>query len=298
MKIEKVLRKVSIDNCEKIGEGFFSNIYRIDSETIVKVYKVPDSLDMIKREIDISRKAYVMGIPTAIPYDIVKVDNLYGAVFELLNSNSFSSLIYNDKDLNAFAKKSVEILKIIHKKEINQGELPSRKKTIVNILKECEKYFSKETFEKLNALLETIPNTNTLLHCDFHIKNIMMQNDNLLLIDMDSLSIGHPIFEFASMYATYEGFACVDKHNTEKFLGLPLNTTNKLFNKTLEYYYEGKNVEELENIKLKLSIISFIQILSLRSKYTDDKCNTQKQEIEFCKNYLTDNAEKLETLIY
>ena len=298
MQIEKAFRKISIEGCEKIGEGFFGNIYRIDPDTIVKVYKVPDSLELIKRETELARKAFVMGIPTAIPYDIVKVGDLYGAVFELLNAKSIVNLINNDKDLDIFAKKSADILKAMHKKEVDDGELPSRKECEINLLKECEKSFSKETFEKLLKLLETIPETNTMLHCDFHVKNIMMQNDDLLLIDMDNLSVGHPIFEFASIYATYEGFSCIDKHNTDKFLGMPLEVTTKLFDKMFRYYYDDKSDEELEDIKAKLSIISYLQILWLRSKYIDNSSNTEKEEIEFCRRYLTENAEKLDTLCY
>ena len=298
MEIEKAMRQISIEGCEKIGEGFFGNIYRIDPETIVKVYKVSGKLDMVKRERELSRKAFVMGIPTAIPYDIVKVGDLYGAVFELLDAKPLVKLINSDEDLDNFAKKNAEILKIMHSKEIGEGELPSRKQTIIGLLNECEKFFTKETFEKLHSLLESIPERNTLLHCDFHIKNIMMQNDDLLLIDMETLSTGHPIFEFGAIFATYNAYACVDKQNTDKFIGMPVEVTTKLFNKILKYYYDDKNDEELEDIKLKLSIISYLQVLSLRSKYIDNRNKFQKEEIEFCKNYLTETAEKLDTLKY
>lgn len=298
MEVEKKIREISIDNCEKIGEGFYGNIYKIDSETVVKVFKIPDSINLIKRERELARKAFVMGIPTAIAYDIVKVGDLYGAVFELLNAKSLATLINSEEEIDKFAKDSANILKNIHQKKIDDKEIPSRKAYFINLLKVCENFLNKDTFDKLLALLETIPETNTLLHCDFHVKNIMMQGDELLLIDMDSLSVGHPIFEFAAMYATYYGFSCVDKHNTDKFLGLPSSSTNKLFDKTFGYYYNDKSQEELENIKLKLSVISYIFILNLRTRYFDNACDTQKEEIEFCKNYLTDIVKKLNTLKY
>ena len=298
MEVEKALRKISIENSEKIGEGFYGNIYRIDNETIVKVYKIPDSLDMIKREIGLAKKAFIMGIPTAIPYDIVKVGELYGAVFELLNAKMIANLINSEEDLEDFAKKSSDILKNMHKKEVEAGELPSRKNVVIQLLRDCEKFFTQEVFNKLLLLLETIPEPNTLLHCDFHVKNIMAQNDELLLIDMDTLSTGHPIFEFGAMYASYEGFACIDKQNTDKFLGMPLEVTTKLFDKTLRYYYNDKTNEELEDIKLKLSVISYIQILKIRSTFEDSVSDTQKEEIEFCRNYLTNIANKLDTLNY
>ena len=298
MEIDKAYRKISIDNCEKIGEGFFGNIYKIDSETIVKVYKVPDVLDMIKRERDLAKKAFVLGIPTAIPYDIVKVGDLYGTVFELLNAKSVVDLINSEEDLDLFSKKSAEILKNMHQREIKKGELPSRKETIIKLLEECKSHFTDDVYKKLLFLLNTIPETNTILHCDFHVKNIMMQEDELLLIDMDTLSVGHPIFDFGAMYATYEGYSSVDKDNAKKFLGMPLSVTTKLFDKIISYYYDDKTSEELDNIKQKLSVISYIQILNLRSKFNDSNCISREEDIEFSKNYLTDISSKLDTLNY
>ena len=298
MEVEKALREISVDGCEKIGEGFFGIIYRIDPETIVKVYKVKESLDMIKREINLAKKAFVMGIPTAIPYDIVKVGDMYGAVFELLNAKSLVKLINNEDDLDMFAKNCASILKEIHSKEMKEGELPSRKQTVFQTLEDCRGQLPEETFNKIHDLIDSIPESNHLLHCDFHVKNIMMQNDELLLIDMDTLSVGNPIFEFASMYSTYVGYSCIDKENTDKFLGLPLSVTSKLFDKILRYYYTDKTEEQLEDIVAKVSIITYLQVLRLRTKYTDKICLYPEKEREFCKKYLEENSKKFDTLCY
>ena len=297
MDVEKALRTISIDNCEKIGEGFYGNIYRINEDTIVKVYKIPNSIDKIKKEIDLAKRAFVLGIPTAIPYDIVKVGDLNGAVFELLNAKSFVDLMDSKEELENFIKKSADILKDMHQKEIEEGLLPSRKKIVIDLLKDCESCFSKEIYDKLLHLLETIPERNTLLHCDFQIKNLMLQNDEILLIDMDTLSVGHPIFEFGSIYATYYAYPCIDKHNTDKFLGIPLETAHTIFDNIFNDYYQDKTEEEKEEIILKISTISYIQVLRLRYTYNDHSTITE-QEIEFCKKYLTDIANKLDTLKY
>lgn len=298
MEVEKALRKISIDGCEKIGEGFFGIIYRLDPETIVKVYKVKESLEMIQREISLAKKAFVMGIPTAIPYDIVKVGDTYGAVFELLNAKSLVKLINNEDDLDNFAKNCTNILKDMHSKEIKEGELPSRKQTVLKTLEDCKKELSEDTYSKLKKLLEAIPESNHLLHCDFHVKNIMMQNDELILIDMDTLSVGNPIFEFASIYSTYVGYSCIDKENTDKFLGMPLSVTSKLFDKIFRYYYSDKTDEELQDILTKISVITYLQVLRLRTVYTDKTCLYPEKEREFCKNFLNEQVNKLDTLLY
>ena len=92
-EIHKAYRKISIDGCEIIGSGANGKVYRIDRDTIVKVYVNPDSLPEIHRERELARKAFVMGIPTAIPYDVVRVGNGYGSVFEMLNAKSLAQLL-------------------------------------------------------------------------------------------------------------------------------------------------------------------------------------------------------------
>ena len=90
LKVEKAFKTISVDGCDVIGQGSNGVVYRTDPETIVKVYRNPDSLDDIRHEREVARRALILGIPTAISYDIVKVGSKYGSVFELLNAKSFT----------------------------------------------------------------------------------------------------------------------------------------------------------------------------------------------------------------
>ncbi len=193
---------------------------------------------------------------------------------------------------------SEDILKEMHQKEVAPNELPSRKEAMIGVLKDNKRFFTEDVYEKLLSLAESIPDRNTLLHSDFHVKNIMSQNNELLLIDMESLSVGHPIFEFAAMYACYIGFSCVDKQNTDKFLGMPLETTTKLFNTIFRMYYDAKTEEELKDMELKLSVISFFEVLNLRARYAELAYGTASEDVEFCVKYLTDISKKLDILAY
>ena len=173
MDISKAYRKISIDGCEVIGEGSNGIVYRTDPDTIVKVYKMPDSLDDINNERELARKAFVMGIPTAIPYDVVQVGDLYGSVFELLNAESFSKLINKGEDVEKLAKQSIEILKTIHSTILKDGELPSKKEEAVGWAEYVKPYLPENIGEKLIKLFNEIPETNNMIHGDYHIKNIM-----------------------------------------------------------------------------------------------------------------------------
>ena len=93
MRVEKAYRVVSVEGCEEIGRGANGTIYRIDQDNVVKVYNNADALADIQHEREVARLALILGIPTAISYDVVKVGNSYGSVFELLNASSFSKIL-------------------------------------------------------------------------------------------------------------------------------------------------------------------------------------------------------------
>ena len=44
LNIQKAYRVISVEGCEVIGQGANGKVYRIDPDTIVKVYMNPDSL--------------------------------------------------------------------------------------------------------------------------------------------------------------------------------------------------------------------------------------------------------------
>ena len=115
LKVEKAFKSISVEGCDIIGQGSNGIVYRIDPETIVKVYRYPDALDDIRHEREVARRALILGIPTAISYDIVKVGDKYGSVFELLNAKSFTELIIeNPDDFNKYVSIYVDVLKKIH----------------------------------------------------------------------------------------------------------------------------------------------------------------------------------------
>lgn len=295
MDISKALREISVDGCEVIGEGFYGIVYRIDPETIVKVYRKGSSIDSVKREIELARKAFVMGIPTAIPYDIVKVGDLYGSVFELLNSQSIPKLIVEGADIDKLARDSVEILKKIHSTILSQNELPSQKEKKIVWIKDCANYLPEETTKQLINWIESIPETNTMVHGDFHIKNMMLQNGELLLIDMDTLSIGHPIFELGAIYATYFGFACVNHNNPQEFLGITYEQSKKILELTFDYYFDGKPEEYKQKMIEKAKVISSLEVLWYRTQFLEPDNETQKKEIEFCQKYLIENMPNVDS---
>ena len=128
MHVEKAYRVVSVAGCEEIGRGANGSIYRIDQDNVVKVYNNADALTDIRHEREVAKLALILGIPTAISYDVVRVGDSYGSVFEFLNASSFSKILANEPEkLDWCVQEYVKMLKTIHETVVPKGKLPDMK---------------------------------------------------------------------------------------------------------------------------------------------------------------------------
>ena len=299
LTVEKAYRKLSIDNCEVIGQGANGKVYRLDNDTIIKVYFNHDALPDIHRERDLARKAFVLGIPTAIPYDVVKVGDLYGSVFELLNAKSFSKLIVGEpENKDKYIGLYTDLLKKIHSTEVKPTDMPDMKAVSLEWARFVKDYLPDADYEKLVSMIEAVPDDNHMIHGDYHIKNVMMQNGEVLLIDMDTLCHGNPVFEFASIFNAYVGFNELDKSVTKEFMGVDCNLAEEIWNKTLRLYFNTEDEKTLESYINKARIIGYTRLLRRTIKRVGIKDSDGKKMIEHYRKNLINLLAKEDSLAY
>ena len=298
MDVQKGYRKVSVDGCELIGQGANGQVYRLDRDTIVKVYRDPDSLPDIQRERELARKAFVLGIPTAIPYDVVRIGDGYGSVFELLNTKSFAKILIEDpSQLDHIAHLSVDLLKIIHGTEAGPGEMPDMKAVALGWADYLKPYIPADRYEKLHRLIDEVPFDLHILHGDFHIKNVMLQDGEALLIDMDTLCTGNPVFEFGSVYNAYIGFGESNPSVTRSFLGIPVEQTRRLWEEITALYYEGMTDEQIEGMRKKARVIGYTRILRRCIRREEVQTPEGKALYDICEKNLFALLDEVDTLL-
>ncbi len=262
MDIKKAYRVVDVDGCEIIGEGSNGIVYRLDPDTVIKVYRNPDCIDEITRERELSKRTFVYGIPTAIPYDVVRVGDGFGAVFELLNAESFAKVARNEPEkLSSLVDEFVKLLKQIHSIEDKNGDLPKMKEVALGWANDLKDELDKGSFEKLVQLIENVKDSNTLLHGDYHFKNVMLQNGEVLLIDLDTLCVGNPVFEMASVYLANVGFGELNKQKSEEFMGLSSSCMKTIWQLTVKGYCEIDDQEKLDDYENKARVIAYTRLL-------------------------------------
>ncbi|MBR5137349.1 MAG: anti-sigma factor antagonist [Clostridia bacterium] len=260
--VEKAYQRMSIDGCEFIAKGANGAVYRYNDETIIKTYYAKDALPEIKQERENARRAFVLGINTAIPYGIVRVGDGYGTITELLNAVSVTKLIRNNPDdLTEAVKYYVDMLKSIHAIEVEDGEVLDMKETALDWADFVAKHIPEDQGKKLRALIEALPKRNTLMHGDYHTNNIMVQNGEPLLIDMDTLCMGHPVFELGSMFNAFIGFSGTNKDRIVGFFGYSYETGVEFWEKSLKMYLGTEDEEVCRSVAEKAMVIGYTRML-------------------------------------
>ena len=236
MDISRAVRQLSVEGCDRIGAGACGEVFRLDDETIIKLYYPRVKKEEIEQEKALAKKAFVMGVPTAISYDIVEADGRTGVVYELIKSKTIGELIRGDEGhLEEYVDMYAAVCRQIHGIEAEPGQLPSFKDinrsdipNVTGITEEERAY--------LHRFLDLIPDRMNCLHGDLNINNIMVHNGECCLIDMGEFSTGTPMFDLSRILFSME-FAGAAKGEFNSFYKLPQDIVTHILHLFLEKYF-------------------------------------------------------------
>ena len=295
MTVEKAYRVVDVEGCEVIGEGFNGKVYRIDGDNVVKTYKNADALTAIRNEREVARLALILGVPTAISYDVVRVGDSYGSVFELLDSRSFARILKDEPErMDWCVKEYVDLLKKVHSIVVPAGKLPSIKENRVRAVRRMKDLLPDGLGDKLERMAEAIPESDHMIHGDYHTKNIVLSGDEVLLIDMDTLSVGDPVFELAQMYNSYRGFSEGDPEVVRRFQGYDASIAREFWARSLAAYLGTEDPQKIAEAEDKIRCLSYAILIDWKNRHTEVSGDSGVYEL--WKRELTELLRRVDTL--
>jgi serine/threonine-protein kinase RIO1 len=150
--------------------------------------------------------------------------------------------------------------------------------------------------KKLRALVEAVPQRNTLMHGDYHTNNIMIQNGEPLLIDMDTLCMGHPVFELGSMFNAFLGYSELNHQNMLDFFGYSYETAGKFWNMALKAYLGTEDEAVCRSVEEKAMIIGYTRMLRRAIRRPNEADSPAK--IARCKEMLAELLAKTDSICF
>ena len=258
--VNPVMRELSVDCLEMIGKGSNGTVYR-DDEQVIKVYSEDADLSVIKREAESSKTIVALGLPVVIAYDVVKVGNCYGTVFESIITDSLAHILRDHPErFDELSDEYIQLYSDIHHTEAKKDQFPFVKDIYRKYIRDCSDWYEEAELSKLLDLVDGLPDGDVILHGDFHAGNIMMGDEGLLMIDMADVSYGHPVFDLISTAVTQRLLLELNAPLAEQNTGMGGELITKLWKKTLSSVFAGKSREELDKIDKILYRLSILKM--------------------------------------
>ena len=294
--VSQAYRTINLQDCEVLGAGGHGKVLRLNADTIVKLYYAGDSIEDIKREQDYAKKAFVMGVPTAIPFDIVKCEDMYGLVFELVNADIVSNYLNKHPDqLEEIARKYAQTLKQLHETHVAAGALSSTKELYRTRIEGLRAYMTDEEVDTLLRINDAIPVGDTVVHGDYHPKNVMIQNGELIMIDMADLTTGHPLYDLGSMALTHH---LPSDARIENITDMKAEMVRKLWKLFLANYLGTDDPRAIGLFEKKISVVGLMKMASTMAFSTSARLpGVMENVLTIVRTNLLSNADQLIKLL-
>ena len=273
INIRKALRKIDLEKCERIGFGGNGAVYRVSEDEIVKVNYNPATYADLDKELAKAKEAFLLGIPTAISFDLVDCgEGRRGVVYETIKSRTLGETIQSSPELmDELTEKYVGQLNILHAVHTDNPVFGSAKDNYRKQVENASKFLTEEEGKMLEQILDVLPEGDRLCHCDAHPKNIMIQNEDMLWIDMEGMSVGHPIYDLISIAVILNGIRTDEM--TLGICGMDIQTVQKFKDCFIRKYFKTEDPEMIQrygSILDALRLIRTVFAVGFTSKNTEE----------------------------
>ena len=231
LDVRKAMREISIDGCEQIASGGQGKIYRIDDETIIKVFCnggiIP--LDYVQEELKNAKAAFVAGVPTAISFDTVKCGEYYGIIYEMIDSKTLSKAVADEPEkIESFAERYAAFIKDFQSIHVPDGKFKQSRDIYNQKIEALRAWITEDELAIMHEIADSIPVTDTLIHGDPHSGNIMIRDDELMFIDMTEVCYGPKCLDNGAIFRDLISAAQNTPEACEHNMGLPAQLSAQL----------------------------------------------------------------------
>lgn len=238
LTIRNKVRQISIEGLEFISAGACGACYRLDQETVVKLYNEGTPPEVAEQEKEFAKAAFVLGIPTAISFDVVACGNRTGVIYEMLDAQTLSSLIRSHLDqVDDHARTLADVARVIHETPSDPAVFPDLKTKFRGCIDQLGFFLSADEIALLHNKLDTIPDAQTCVHFDLHTSNIMVRGGEPILIDMGDFSRGSYLFDIGLLFGFY---GLPELKVCERVLNIPAQHGAVLWQQFAHHYFAHK----------------------------------------------------------
>lgn len=241
--METQFKPIRIDGLTPFARGASGEVYRLDEETILKLYYEGFSEKEALVEKDRARLALVAGIPTAISFETVQVGQRKGVVYEMIQGPTMSEMVAAEPErAGELGGVFAEIAETLHHAEGRKTDLPRATEPIRYALGRQD-YLPERALRRIDALLGELDAAQGYVHGDFHSNNVILSQNGPILLDMGLFSVGSPLFDIATVYFSLFSSPEATASDRSSFTGLSRQEAREFWQGFEARYFGGLDAE-------------------------------------------------------
>lgn len=252
--VEKALPNVSVEGCPLVNGR--KDVYQLTEDTVLKVFPEGTTKADVDKEVAMAKEAFVLGVPTAMAFDIVMVDGRYALEYE-----STAPMTIDAIPLGTLVRNLHEL-----KVDPEEGTFAPGVVMLKKRIEALEPYLGEDAVSKLLQMIKVLPDATALLHGNLTLDCIMKQNEEPIFTNMGGVCFGHPVLDLSRLYASF----------TEEQKG-------EYFDMLLDEYFDMESDETIkrnrENIVILSSIYEFTELLA-DGEPTEEKAEESKKRFQ------------------
>ena len=179
---------------KRFASGRTATLYRLDDGRALKLYDADIGREHVERELSAMRLARRVELFVPTPGELVERDGGWGLTMEWLAGENGMERIYAGADPETEARALARLQSTLH--QASGVGLRTAHERLGAILPRVEALTDGERARVL-AVLETLPDGESLLHGDFHPGNVLHTPEGPAILDWPDACCGAPVFDVA-----------------------------------------------------------------------------------------------------
>lgn len=230
---------------EQTGSGRTAEVYRLDGNRILKLFRQGFPASSAQEEYRISRYVHRQGVRTPKAYEVTERDGRTGIVFEEIRGGTMLARMgEHPQDAEAGARRMGELHAEIH--SVEAENLARGQKAVLDHQIRHAPYLTEEEKRQLTDRLRLLPDAGRLCHGDFHPDNILYDGTYWIIDWMTGMS-GNPDGDVARTALLFS-FGSLPEDMTPEEQALMTAGRARLKKAYLEQYFNttGKSWSDVE----------------------------------------------------
>jgi len=195
-------QRMSINDSDLIARGATADVYAWGGDRVLKLFQPDFSNEVIEREFNNASRIARAGVRTPNAYEMLSVDGRSGIVYQRVYGEMVDTMLQrNILRGPLYMRQMADTLAGLHRARVDVDLRPLPEVCAARIQR--APYLSDEVKARLIAHLHKLPAGDSVVHADYHYRNVLISSEGAVVIDWPDALRGNPLMDLARSYVIF-----------------------------------------------------------------------------------------------